>query len=162
MECNTDIFGQFDKKWALLTCGTPEKFNSMTVSWGGMGTLSGKPVATVYVRTSRYTHEFMDDNDYFTVSFYPESCRPILNVFGAKSGRDIDKMHYEGLTVKPVGEDPAGNAVTFEEAEVTLLCRKMCRQRIEAENIPEEAFKTYYEGDALHDMYIGEVVEIIG
>ena len=58
----------------------------MTISWGGLGTLWGKPVATVYVRESRYTHEFMDREDYFTVSFYPESCRRTLGVLGSKSG----------------------------------------------------------------------------
>ena len=72
MELKTDIFSQFDKKWALLTAGTPDRFNTMTISWGGLGTIWGKPVATVYVRKSRYTHEFMDDNEYFTISFYPE------------------------------------------------------------------------------------------
>ena len=61
MEVTTDIFKQFDKKWALLTAGSMEKFNTMTISWGGLGTLWSKPVASVYVRTSRYTHEFMDE-----------------------------------------------------------------------------------------------------
>ena len=46
----TDIFAQFDKKWALLSAGTKEKHNTMTISWGGMGTLWGKPVVTVYVK----------------------------------------------------------------------------------------------------------------
>ena len=46
MNFTTDIFEQFDKKWALLTAGTMEKFNTMTISWGGLGTLWGKPVAT--------------------------------------------------------------------------------------------------------------------
>ena len=69
MQFDTDIFAQFDKKWALLTAGDKEKFNTMTISWGGLGTLWGKPVATVYVRKSRYTHEFMDREDYFTLSF---------------------------------------------------------------------------------------------
>ena len=65
MELKTDIFSKFDKEWALLNAGNMDKFNSMTVSWGGLGTLWGKPVATVYVRTSRYTHEFMDNGEYF-------------------------------------------------------------------------------------------------
>ena len=83
-----DIYSKFDSEWALLTAGTSQKFNSMTISWGGVGTLWGKPVVTAYVRTSRYTHEFMDDNDYFTVSFYKEDMKRILGVFGSKSGSD--------------------------------------------------------------------------
>ena len=159
MEFNIDTFSQFDKKWALLTAGTKDSFNSMTISWGGTGTLWGKPVVTAYVRTTRYTHDFMDNNDYFTVSFYPEEMKKILGVFGSKSGRDIDKMNYEGLTAKLAGE--SGEAITFEEAECTLVCRKLFRQRLDEENIPEEIVKAYYDGDAPHDMYIGEVVAII-
>ena len=60
MEFTMDIFKQFDKKWALLTAGTENRFNTMTISWGGLGTIWNKPVATVYVRESRYTHGFMD------------------------------------------------------------------------------------------------------
>ena len=92
MEFTTDVLSVFDKKWALLTAEDKEKFNTMTVSWGGLGTLWNKPVATVYVRTSRYTHDFMDSNDYFTVSFYPEEFKKQLGVLGSKSGRDMDKM----------------------------------------------------------------------
>jgi len=78
MEFTTDIFSQFDKKWALLTAGNKDKFNTMTISWGGLGTLWGKPVATTNVRTSRYTHEFMDNNEYFTISFILKSIRVLL------------------------------------------------------------------------------------
>ena len=156
MNFKTDIFEQFDKKWALLTAGTKDKFNSMTISWGGMGTLWGMPVVTTYVRTSRYTHEFMEDNDYFTVSFYPEDMKKILGVYGSKSGRDIDKMNYEGLTAVEAGE-----SMSFAEAEITLVCRKLFKQKLDAANIPEDIVKAFYSGDAEHDMYIGEVVDII-
>ena len=84
MEFKTDIFAQYDKKWALLTAGNESSFNTMTISWGGLGTIWNKPVATVYVRESRYTHEFMDNNDYFTVSFYPEEYKKVLGVLGSK------------------------------------------------------------------------------
>ena len=153
---NTDILSQFDKKWALLTAGNKESFNTMTISWGGMGTLWGKPVVTTYVRTSRYTHEFMDKGEYFTISFYPEDYKKILGVMGSKSGRDIDKMNYEGLTAKEAGE-----TVTFEEAEVTLVCRKLFKQELSLDNIPDDIVDAFYSGDAVHDMYIGEIVEII-
>ena len=156
MEFTTDIFKQFDKKWALLTAGTEENFNTMTVSWGGLGTIWGKPVVTVYVRTSRYTYEFMDKGEYFTVSFYPEECRKVLAVLGAKSGRDMDKMNESGLT--PV---EAGETMTFKEAEVTLLCRKLFKQPLEVANMPEDVVKQFYGKDAPHDMFIGEVVEIL-
>ena len=156
MEFTTDILSVFDKKWALLTAGNGESFNTMTISWGGLGTIWGKPVATVYVRTSRYTHDFMDANEFFTVSFYPEECRQILGVLGSKSGRDMDKMKESGLT--PV---QAGESMSFKEAEVTLVCRKLFRQQLDVANMPEDVAEAMYEGQAPHDMYIGEIVDII-
>lgn len=156
MEFTTDILSVFDKKWALLTAGNEEKFNTMTISWGGLGTLWGRPVATVYVRTSRYTHDFMDSEEYFTVSFYPEACRKILGVLGSKSGRDMDKMKDSGLT--PV---QAGASMSFEEAEVTLVCKKLFKQQLDVANMPNDVARAMYEGQAPHDMYIGEIVEVI-
>ena len=156
MEFTTDILSVFDKKWALLTAGDSDRFNAMTISWGGLGTLWGKPVATVYVRTSRYTHDFMDTDEFFTVSFYPEECTQILGVLGSKSGRDMDKMKESGLT--PV---QAGESMSFREAEVTLVCRKLFKQQLDVANMPEDVAKAMYEGQAPHDMYIGEIVDIV-
>ena len=156
MNFTTDIFTQFDKKWALLTAGTKEKFNTMTISWGGLGTLWNKPVATVYVRTSRYTYNFVNENEYFTISFYPEQQKKVLGVLGSKSGRDMDKIHDSGLTAKELAD-----SVTFEEAEVTLVCRKLFRQELDVNNIPKDIASALYEGDAPHVMFIGEVVDII-
>ena len=136
MEFTTDIFSQFDKKWALLTAGEKDNFNTMTISWGGLGTLWNKPVATVYVRTPRYTHEFMDSNEYFTISYFPEEYKKILGVLGSKSGREMDKMKDSGLTAIKAGE-----SVSFKEAEVTLVCRKLFRQKLEESNMPEEIAK---------------------
>ncbi|MBP5275197.1 MAG: flavin reductase [Lachnospiraceae bacterium] len=156
MEFTTDIFSQFDKKWALLTAGNKDKFNTMTISWGGMGTLWGKPVVTSYVRTSRYTHEFMDNEDYFTISFYPEEYRKVLVTLGSKSGRDMDKMNSAGLKAKEIG-----GSMTFEEAEISIVCKKLFMQRIDPNNIIDPACRAFYDGDAEHDMYIGEVVKIV-
>ncbi|SCZ81659.1 flavin reductase [Pseudobutyrivibrio xylanivorans] len=156
MEFTTDIFAQYDKKWALLTAGSQENFNTMTISWGGLGTLWNKPVATVYVRTSRYTHDYMESNDYFTVSFYPEDYKNTLGILGSRSGRDMDKIHESGLTSKQLD-----NSVTFEEAELTLVCKKLIRQPLDVEKMPENVAEQFYSKDAPHDMYIGEVVAIL-
>ena len=86
MNYQIDIFTQFDKRWALLCAGTKENHNTMTISWGGMGTLWRKPVVTVYVKPCRYTYGFMNDNEYFTVSFYPEEYKKALTIMGSKSG----------------------------------------------------------------------------
>ena len=156
MEFTTDVFSIFAKKWALLTAGKKDKFNSMTVSWGGLGTLWGKDVATVYVRSTRCTHEFMDDNEYFTLSFFPEDKKDILGIFGSKSGRDIDKMNYEGLTAVEAGE-----SITYKEAEITLVCKKLYMQSQDLDKMPKDIVDAFYADAAPHDMYIGEIVDII-
>lgn len=82
--------------------------------------------------------------------------KQILGVFGSKSGKDIDKMHYEGLTAQEVD-----GTVTFEEAEVTLVCKKLFKQPLAEENMSSDIVDAFYKNDAPHDMYIGEVVKII-
>ena len=152
----TEIFNQFDKKWALLTAGTLENFNTMTVSWGGMGTLWGKPVITVYVRPNRYTYGYMNDNDYFTVSFYPEMYRKDLGILGSLSGRDGDKVVKTCLT--PV-EVPHG--MTFREAEATFVCHKLYAQDMDGTIIPDQVMAEFYASEPIHRIYIGEVVEVL-
>ena len=65
-------------------------------------------------------------------------------------------MNASGLT--PV---EAGETMTFREAEVTLLCRKIMKQPLDVENMPEEVAGLFYEKGDPHDMYIGEVIDII-
>ena len=98
----------------------------------------------------------MDDNEYFTVSFYPEDMKKTLGVLGSKSGREIDKMHMPELTAVE-----AGKSVSFHEAEVTLVCRKVFKQTLDPQNMEAKIAEQFYGKDAPHDMYIGEVVDII-
>ena len=132
MRFETEIFSQFNDKWALLSAGTKDRHNTMTISWGGMGTLWFKPVVTIYVKPCRHTYGFMNDNEYFTVSFYPEEYKKALMLMGSKSGRDLDKDAASGLTVRDLGK-----AVTYEESEVTLLCRKIYFQNMDPANMPQ-------------------------
>ncbi len=149
-------FNVYDKEWALVTAGPVDNFNTMTISWGGLGTIWNKPVATVYVKPVRYTHSFLDVNEYFTVSFYDEKYRSELSVLGRESGRDGDKVTKVGFT--PV---KAGESTTFSQAKLTLLCRKIYRQDLITDTMPQEAIDKYYIDEAPHTMFIGEVVDII-
>lgn len=153
---NLDAYEVFHRSWALLTAGTMDAHNAMTISWGGLGCLWNQSVATVYVRHSRYTYEFMENNDCFTVSFYPDECRDALKLLGTLSGRDTDKITRAGLT--PVA---MGDSVTFAQAKITLLCRKVYHQDMTAENIDPELYARFYEpGEQPHRLYIGKVLEI--
>ena len=102
MDFNINPFTLFDRDWALLTAGSIERFNSMTISWGSLGTLWGKPIATVYVKPVRYTHNFMEESEYFTLGFFEEKYRSALMLMGSKSGRDTDKAAASGFTPEPL------------------------------------------------------------
>lgn len=156
MNFTAESFNIFNRDWALVTAGTEESYNTMTVSWGGLGTLWGKPAATVYVKPARYTHAFLEKNGLFTVSFFPNEYRKALALLGSLSGRDGDKVAQAGLT--PLFLE---GAVTFREARATLLCRKIYRHDLDSREIPAEAMRAFYQTEAPHTMYIGEVLEIL-
>ena len=75
-------FTKFDKDWALVTSGTKDDFNTMTISWGSMGTIWNRDVVTIYIRPDRYTWEYLNNNDYFTVAFFDEKYRKDLTILG--------------------------------------------------------------------------------
>ncbi len=155
MKLDTDILNVFNRDWALLTAGDKSGFNTMTIGWGGLGTLWSKPVATVYVKPTRYTHKFMENSDYFTVSFYEKQYRKALGVLGTLSGRDCDKVAQAGLH-----PEYYENCVTFQEAEITLVCRKIYARQLDIAAIPQDAIDRYYRDEPAHTMFVGEVVKI--
>ena len=149
-----DPFTKFEKDWALLTAGTEDHFNSMTIGWGALGTVWNKDVLTVYVRPDRYTWRFLKDSDTFTVSFFPERCRQALTIMGTLSGRDGDKVAAAGLTPRFL---PQG--ITFEEAAETFVCRKIYMAPMAYEDVPPVAQRIYQNGVQPHWIIMGEVAE---
>ena len=79
-------FTKLDKDWALLTAGIQGDFNSMTISWGGMGTMWHKPVLFLVVKPTRYTYEFVTRHEEITVSFYDAAYKKALGVLMGCSG----------------------------------------------------------------------------
>ena len=165
-------FTMFENRWALVTAGMLDDFNTCTVSWGSMGNIWGPnggdiSTVTVYIHPARYTQEFMAKYDTFTVSFFSESYRKALGYLGSHSGRDENKVANSGLT--PV---VAGDGVTFKEAELTFVCKKLYEHQFDEAYLAEKV-KDYYASNpavytqAGHDrwerhyMYIGEVVDAI-
>ena len=151
-----NVFSLIGDKWMLITAGSADDCNTMTASWGGLGILWNKPMAIAYVRPQRYTKKFMDEQEYFTLSFYPDSYRKQLALCGTKSGRDMDKVKECGFTVA-AGE---GNAPYFEEAELVFVCRKRMVMPMDPAAMPEDVKEKHYTGD-YHDMYWGEIVEVL-
>ena len=147
--------GLINDGWGLVTAGTPEKFNPMTVSWGALGEIWNKDAAFIFIRHSRYTYELLESGELFTLSFYDGKYRPALTLCGKESGRNIDKPKAAGLT--PVTVD---GAVTFEEAKYTLVCRTVASQEINPAGFIDSSINECYSGNDYHKMYIGEIIGV--
>ena len=106
----------------LITAGTPESYNTMTASWGGMGVLWNKNICFCVIRPTRYTYQFIEKTDVFSLSFFEERYRQALEVCGTKSGRDIDKAAVTGLT--PVAGELDGTT-NFQQARLVIECKKL-------------------------------------
>lgn len=155
-EMDENVFELIGKKWMLITAGKKESFNTMTASWGGMGVLWNKNVAFCFIRPQRYTYEFVEKNDTFTLSFYSECYRDALNLCGSKSGRDIDKAKATGLI--PIFSD---GGVFFEQADIVIVCKKIYFQDFDAKNFLDENIEKNYSGKDYHRMYVGEIEKIL-
>lgn len=152
-----ELYQAFATRDALLTAGDRTVCNTMTIGWCQLGRIWRKQVCCVYVRPERHTYQFMEDHDSFTVSVLPESAKETLAFCGSKSGRDVDKIQSCGLTLCY----GAGDAPFFEEAEMTLVCRKLYAHNMTEAGVlePDVVLPYYGAKGGWHRAYIGEIVE---
>lgn len=153
------------REWMLVTAGNQERgYNTMTAAWGHMGAIwemSGRksplPTALCFVRPQRYTKEFMDREETYTLTFFDESRRKQLGYLGTVSGRDENKIEKAGLT--PVFSD---GTTWFAEAKLVLVCRKLYQQELREDCFVDQAVmdRNYPKRD-FHTMYIGEIIKVL-
>jgi flavin reductase (DIM6/NTAB) family NADH-FMN oxidoreductase RutF len=146
-------FHAIGKQWMLITAGTLQNHNTMTASWGGMGFLWNKSVCFVFVRPQRYTFQFMEETNSFTLSFFPEKYRKALTICGTESGRDVNKIARAGLTPS----DEESGFVSFKEANQIFCCRKLYIHDIDPAHFLDESLFEVYPDHDYHRMYIGEI-----
>ena len=140
----------------LLAAGDKDKSNAMTIGWGGIGTLWGRTALTVYVAEKRYTKEFMDKAEYFTVMVFDVKDSKVLNYMGTKSGRDGDKAQALGLHTAYT----ANGTPYYTEAAMVIECKIMYAAPFDPQYFKSDAPKRMYANfpAGIHSMYIGEVV----
>jgi flavin reductase (DIM6/NTAB) family NADH-FMN oxidoreductase RutF len=140
----------------ILAAGNRQKHNAMTIGWGSIGTLWGHTALTVYVAEGRYTKQFMDSAEYFTVMAFDVAHSNVLHYMGTKSGRDGDKAEALGLHTAYT----ANGTPYYTEAELVIECRTMYAAPFDTANFKSEVPKRQYSNfpAGLHTMYIGEVV----
>lgn len=147
----------FGHDWALVTAGSADNFNTMTISWGMLGNLWQVPMAMCYVRPQRYTHRFTEKNDHFTLSFFHPDMKKTLAVMGTESGRDIDKMHYPGLDAVQL---PSG-LIAFRQAKLIIECEKVYADVFKEGNfIDKHLMEQVYPGRDFHTFYMGRITHV--
>lgn len=155
-EFNESTFKLIGKDWMLITAEKDNKVNTMTASWGGFGVLFNKNVVYTVIRPQRYTKEFIDNSDTFSLTFFDESFRKDLSYLGRVSGRDEDKISKTNLTVKYENNTPY-----FEEAKIVIICRKIYAQEFKPECfIADGIDDKVYPNKDYHTLYISEIEKV--
>lgn len=158
-ELQENPFKMIGKDWLLITAQKENKTNAMTASWGGTGVLWNKNVVTVYIRNSRYTKEFVDGGEYFSLCVLPESFRNELAYCGKISGRNEDKIAKCGFSVAY-----HKNVPYFEESRLVFICKKLYAQELEEKCFTREGKdipKTFYGDNDWHAMYVAEIENVL-
>ena len=146
---------------AFLTAGGAV-WSPMTIGWAQLGVVWARPVVTVMVRKSRYTHSLMEQAEVFTVSFpRAKEMGKEIAFCGVRSGRDVDKEKEAGLTrLAP----RAGGAEAVAGCGIVFECRIVQKQLLDLDTFdPDFRVKYYGDNQALpdgdpHVLYVGEVL----
>ena len=153
-----NFFSMMDDDWMLITAGDKESFNTMTASWGTAGILWNKPVAICFVRPQRYTFSFIEKSNFYTLCFFSEKERHILEYCGNLSGRDTNKIRDTGLI--PIFTE--NGAIYYKQARLVFECRKLYSARLEEDNfIVKKIISNNYPIKDFHKFYIGEIIRCL-
>ncbi len=150
-----DVVNLWRKQWLLLTAGTPDDFNMMTVGWGSIGCMWSRPFAQVVVRPQRHTRKYIDQSDSFTLCAFAEKYRTDLKTLGTTSGRDGDKLSQTGFTLKT---SKIVSAPSYNEADLVLECRIIYYQDMDPNGFVDETIHDNYKSKDYHRIYYGEII----
>ena len=140
----------------LLSAGVKDSMNTMAIGWGALGKLWKRPTLTVYVSGSRYTYEFMEKNEYFTVCRFDSTYHDKVIYMGSHTGRDTDKVKGSGLTLKFTEQ---GHPY-YDEANLVIECRLLYKDELDVKQAPEDIAPMYNDAKP-HTMYVGEIVNVL-
>lgn len=155
-QLDKNIFQLINDGWMLITAKKDDKINTMTASWGGFGIMWNKKVAYTVMRPQRYTKEFVDGSDRFTLCFFDKEYKKTLSYLGSVSGRNDDKISKSNLTVNLVNDVPY-----FKEADMVIVCRKLYTQDMKPESfIIKDLDNEFYPKKDYHTLYLSEIERI--
>ena len=151
----------WDIQHLVLTAGDFARgdFNAMTIGWGSLGVMWSRPFVQVVVRPVRYTYEFLERHESFTVCAFPARWANALDLLGTKSGRAGDKIAEAGL--HPIASAKVA-APGYAEAELILECRKIYSDDLDPRRFLDTAIEAKYLHRDYHRIYFGEIVAAVG
>jgi flavin reductase (DIM6/NTAB) family NADH-FMN oxidoreductase RutF len=139
----------------LLVSGKMKKANVMTIGWGLIGILWGKPFFMVAVRPSRHTHDFIEEIGDFTVNIPKKGMESIVNYCGSVSGREHDKFKEKGLTLVP-GKKVKSPIIS--ECIINYECKVAFKSKVIPNELQRNFIKKYYSSGDYHTLYFGEIL----
>lgn len=149
----------FADNWFVVTGGTENDFNQMTISWGTLGNIWEEPCVTIYIRNTRHTYPYLQNNKHFTLCAFDEEYREKVLYIGSNSGRDVNKIEATGLTPKTT---ESGN-VYYDEARLVIECEKVYFGDIIKANLTAPKGVEMYKDlsdDIFHTMFVGKILNI--
>lgn len=151
-----NVFQLLNKDWALISAGDENSSNMMTVSWGGLGILWNKPVATIYIRPQRHTYQFIENQDTFSITFFDAKYHSALSYCGSHSGKTEDKYEKSNLHKIMIDGTPS-----LEEAKLTFICKKLYSHDIDPKLfLNDQIDRDNYPKKDYHRAYIAEIISI--
>lgn len=145
------------EKGAFLTVKDKNQVNTMTIAWGSISFIWGKPIFMVAVRYSRHTYNLIENAREFTVSIpLNDDLKKELAYCGTKSGRDVNK--FEECKLTPVEGQKISTPV-ISECELHYECKVVYQQAMEPATLDESIKKRNYSNNDYHVLYFGEIVD---
>jgi flavin reductase (DIM6/NTAB) family NADH-FMN oxidoreductase RutF len=151
-------FEILDDRWGIVVSGL-KKPNPMTVSWGSFGTIWDKPVVTVYVRPTRFSHKLLMEHDEFTLNILPATFKKALQICGTLSGKNVDKWEESTLTT---AKSSKIKTPRVKEAELVFECKTVARVQMDKKDFLDPKIVKFYPKKDYHTLLIGEVLRIFG
>lgn len=131
------------------------KANLMTIGWGMVGSVWGKPIWTVLVRPSRYTYGCIASSGCFTVNVPTAEMAEACGLCGTESGRDTDKFAASLLTAERAR---TVNAPGVAECPIVYECKVVHSNDVLPPRLADEIRASAYAGGDFHRVYWGEIL----
>ena len=104
---------------ALVTCGTMEKTNVLTIGWTGI-VCTRPPMTYISVRPERYSHDIIKETGEFVINLTTSAMCRETDFCGVKSGKDMDKLAACGFHTVPAQKV---SVPIIEECPLSLECK---------------------------------------